>query len=117
MDAYVGADPHPEAVREPLRRHGRKPPSACTTPPLSTAPSTEQQKAIVAATSSGSSNLRSSWLLLKMTGSLTPYRSAVASSIAVLVEPGETATAVTPVATRSAARPFTRPTTACFAAV
>ena len=39
---------------------------------------------------------------------------AVASSIGVFVEPGETATAVTPVATRSAASPFTRPTTACL---
>lgn len=46
-----------------------------------------------------------------------PVDLAVASSIDVRVEPGETAQAVTPVPTRSAASPFTIPTTACLAAL
>ena len=75
-----------------------------------------QQKAMAAATSSGSSNRWSSCREMRGLGvrQAVEVRCGVEHS-GVRVEPGETADAVTPVPTRSAASPFTSPTTPCLA--
>ena len=94
----------------------RIPPSTATTEPCRAAPAREQTWPMVAATSAGS-RTRPRPLAASCAVSSRPYSAAVASSIAVRVAPGATATATTPVPVRSAARPRTRPTTACLTIV
>ena len=71
---------------------------------------------MAAATSSGSITRPRVWCCTSSSVPDSPYSDAVASSIIVRVEPGESIVAVMPVPAKSRANPRTKPKTPCFMA-
>ena len=74
------------------------------------------RNARTAATSAGDTSRPSGCWAAKAPAAGSPYRRALSSSMAVSVEPGLTAFAVTPVPPSSAASARTNPATPAFAA-
>src|ERR1019366_1632805 len=92
------------------------PPSTAMSAPVIADDAGEHSHAIDAATSRGSMSRPTGCCVANDSPLSSPYTRADASRMAVRVEPGLTALAVTPYSARSMATPRISPTTACFAA-
>src|SRR5215472_6957677 len=99
-----------------LAGHRASPPSTGTTAPVIALAPGPAKNATTSAISAGSIRRRSGCWLANALALARPYRRAVWSSMGVLVEPGLTALAVTPVPPSSAPSALISPATPAFAA-